>query len=79
MVDSNKGCVLRLNYNDDQYIKFSRLWGYWGGGGKDQHEEDVERLNKKIAGFTQENQLLRDDNACFKSLIDNDCHNPSLI
>lgn len=32
MVDSNKGCVLRLNYNDDQYIKFLRLWGYWGGG-----------------------------------------------
>ena len=30
---------------------------------KREHKEDVDRLNAKIEGRTQENQLLRDDNA----------------
>ncbi len=33
---------------------------------KQEHKEDVERLSKKIDDLSQENQLLRDDNARLK-------------
>lgn len=45
---------------------------------KREHKEDVDRLNAKIEGLTQENQLLRDDNARLKSIINNDSSNTSL-
>jgi len=45
---------------------------------KQEHKEDVDRLNKKIDGLTHENQLLRDDNARLKSIINNDSSNTSL-
>ncbi len=45
---------------------------------KREHKEDVERLNKKIDGLTHENQLLRDDNARLRSIINNDSSNTSL-
>lgn len=45
---------------------------------KKEHKEDVERLNAKINDLTQENQLLRDDNARLKSIINNDSSNTSL-
>lgn len=45
---------------------------------KQEHREDVERLNAKINDLTQENQFLRDDNARLKSIISNDSSNTSL-
>ncbi len=45
---------------------------------KREHKEDVDRLNANIEGLTQENQLLRDDNARLKSIINNDRSNTSL-
>ena len=39
---------------------------------KDEHREDVEHLNQKIDGLTQENQLLRDDNARLKSILNHE-------
>ena len=45
---------------------------------KKEHKEDVDRLNKKIDSLTEENQLLREDNARLKSIINNDSSNTSL-
>lgn len=45
---------------------------------KVEHKDDVKRLNARINGLTQENQLLRDDNARLKSIINNDSSNTSL-
>lgn len=45
---------------------------------KREHKEDVDRLNKKIDSLTQENQLLKDDNARLRSIINNDSSNTSL-
>ena len=45
---------------------------------KREHKEDVDLLNKKIDFLTQENQLLKDDNARLKSIINNDSSNTSL-
>jgi len=47
-------------------------------GEKIEHKEDVDHLNAKISDLTQENQLLRDDNARLKSIINNDSSNSSL-
>ena len=44
---------------------------------KRQHKEDVDRLNKKIDSLTEENQLLKDDNARLRSIINNDSSNTS--
>lgn len=44
---------------------------------KTEHKEDVDRLNKKIDRLEQENQLLRDDNARLKSILNNDSSNTS--
>ncbi len=41
------------------------------------YKEDVERLNLKIDNLTQENKLLRDDNARLKNIINNDSSNTS--
>lgn len=43
-----------------------------------EHKEDVGRLNAKIDSLTHENQLLRDDNARLKSILNNDSSNTSL-
>lgn len=45
---------------------------------KIEHKEDVVRLNTKLDNLTQENKLLRDDNARLKSIINNDSSNTSL-
>ena len=45
---------------------------------KTEHKEDVDCLNKKIDSLTRENQLLKDDNARLKSMINNDSSNSSL-
>ena len=37
-----------------------------------EYKEDVERLNAKIDGLTQENNLLRNDNARLRSIVNND-------
>lgn len=44
---------------------------------KTEHREDVDRLNAKIDGLTRENQLLKDDNARLKSILNNDSSNSS--
>lgn len=43
-----------------------------------EHREDVVRLNAKIDDLTQENILLRNDNARLRSIINNDSSNSSL-
>ena len=45
---------------------------------KREHKEDVDRLNEKIDRLTQENRLLKDDNARLRSIINNDSSNTSL-
>lgn len=45
---------------------------------KIEHREDVARLNAKIDDLTQENTLLRNDNARLRSMINNDSSNSSL-
>ncbi len=45
---------------------------------KNGHRDDVERLNAKIDDLTHENELLRNDNARLKSIINNDSSNSSL-
>lgn len=45
---------------------------------KTEHKDDFDRLNAKIDDLTQENQLLRDDNARLKSILNNDSSNTSL-
>ena len=46
---------------------------------KDEHKEDVEHLNQKIDGLTQKNQLLHDDNARLKSILEHNSSNTSLL
>lgn len=45
---------------------------------KREHKKDVDHLNTKIESLAQENQLLRDENARLKSIINNDSSNTSL-
>lgn len=45
---------------------------------KAEHKADVKLLNVRINELTQENQLLRGDNARLKSIINNDSSNTSL-
>lgn len=45
---------------------------------KKEHKEDVDCLNAKIDSLTQENTLLRNDNARLRSIINNDSSNSSL-
>ncbi len=43
-----------------------------------EHKEDVDRLNAKLDSLRHENQLLRDDNARLRSIVNNDSSNSSL-
>ena len=45
---------------------------------KIEHKNDVDRLNAKIDCLTEENRLLKDDNARLKSIINNDSSNTSI-
>lgn len=45
---------------------------------KIEHKNDVDRLNAKIDSLEHENQLLKDDNARLRSIINNDSSNTSL-
>ena len=45
---------------------------------KIEHKNDVERLNAKIDRLTEENRLLKDDNARLRSIINNDSSNTPL-
>lgn len=45
---------------------------------KIEHKNDVDRLNAKIDSLEHENQLLKDDNARLRSIINNDSANTSL-
>lgn len=44
---------------------------------KQEHKDDVDSLNKKIQDLSSENQILRDDNARLRSIINNDSSNTS--
>lgn len=44
---------------------------------KVEHKEDVDRLNTKINTLTEENELLREDNARMKNLLNHDSSNTS--
>lgn len=43
-----------------------------------EHKNDVDRLNARIDSLEHENQLLKDDNARLRSIINNDSSNTSL-
>ena len=45
---------------------------------KIEHKNDVDHLNTKVDCLTEENRLLKDDNARLKSIINNDSSNTSL-
>lgn len=45
---------------------------------KQEHKEDVDRLTKKIDSLTHENQILKEDNARLRSILNNDSSNTSL-
>lgn len=45
---------------------------------KREHKEDADRLNKKIDCLTEDNRLLKDDNARLRSIINNDSSNTLL-
>lgn len=45
---------------------------------KIEHKNDVDRLNARIVSLEHENQLLKDDNARLRSIINNDSSNTSL-
>ena len=45
---------------------------------KIEHKNDVDRLNAKIDCLTEENRILKDDNARLRSIINNDSSNTSL-
>ncbi len=45
---------------------------------KQEHRDGVDSLNRKIECLTCEHRLLKDDNACLRSIINNDSSNSSL-
>lgn len=71
------------NYEKSIYNQLMEVMGRLDAVEKDlrnektEHKEDVERLNARINNLTVENQLLRDDNARLKSIIDNNSSNTS--
>ena len=71
------------NYEKSIYNQLMEVMGRLDAVEKDlrtekkEHKEDVDRLNAKIDGLTVENQLLRDDNARLKSILNNDSSNTS--
>ncbi len=46
---------------------------------KREHKKDVDQLNKKTDSLTQENRTLKEDNACLRSITNNDSSNTSLL
>lgn len=72
------------NYEKGLYNQFMEVMARLDAVEKDlrtekiEHKEDVDRLNAKIDNLTQENQILKDDNARLKSIINNDSSNTSL-
>lgn len=71
------------NYEKSIYNQLMEVMGRLDAVEKDlrsektEHKEDVERLSARINSLTLENQLLRDDNARLKSIIDNNSSNTS--
>lgn len=71
------------NYEKSIYNQLMEVMGRLDAVEKDlrnekaEHKEDVERLNATISSLTLENQLLRDDNARLKSILDNNSSNTS--
>ena len=71
------------NYEKSIYNQLMEVMGRLDAVEKDlrsektEHKEDVERLSARINSLTRENQLLRDDNARLKSIIDNNSSNTS--
>lgn len=71
------------NYEKSIYNQLMEVMGRLDAVEKDlrvektEHKEDVERLNTRIDELRSENQLLRDDNARLKSIINNDSSNTS--
>ena len=71
------------NYEKSIYNQLMEVMGRLDAVEKDlrveklEHKEDVGRLNTRINELTSENQLLRDDNARLKSIINNDSSNTS--
>lgn len=71
------------NYEKSIYNQLMEVMGRLDAVEKDlchekaEHKSDVERLNARISDLTAENQLLRDDNARLKSIIDNNSSNTS--
>ena len=71
------------NYEKSIYNQLMEVMGRLDAVEKDlrvekaEHKEDVDRLNTRISELASENQLLRDDNARLKSIINNDSSNTS--
>ena len=71
------------NYEKSIYNQLMEVMGRLDAVEKDlrvekaEHKKDVESLNTRIDELRSENQLLRDDNARLKSIIDNDSSNTS--
>lgn len=81
----NKGgfAVMAGNYEQSMYKQLIEVMARLDAVENDlrdekiEHKEDVDRLNQKINGLEQENQLLRDDNARLKSILNNNSSNTS--
>ena len=71
------------NYEKSIYSQLMEVMGRLDAVEKDlhiekqEHKQDVTRLNARINELSSENQLLRDDDARLKSIIDNDSSNTS--
>lgn len=71
------------NYEKSIYNQLMEVMGRLDAVEKDlrnektEHKADVERLSSRISDLTIENQLLRDDNARLKSILDNNSSNTS--
>lgn len=76
--------MAKSNYEKGMYNQLMEVMARLDSVEKDlhiekiEHKEDVALLNAKIDNLTQENKLLRDDNARLKSIINNDSSNTSL-
>ena len=72
------------NYQKNMYNQLMEVMARLDAVEKDlhtekvEHKNDVDCLNAKIDSLTQENQLLKDDNARLRSIINNDSSNTSL-
>ncbi len=82
-ISEGRRSVLGGNYEKSIYNQLMEVMGRLDAVEKDlrvekaEHKEDVDRLNTRISELASENQLLRDDNARLKSIINNDSSNTS--